>query len=391
MFRRAALLCFAVIVSSTAALADQKPNTLSPDELNDGWILLFDGETTFGWKANSDANWKIDGGVISVDSGAKGLLNTTTQFGDFALKLDFRADRKTNSGVFLRTSTQPSDPAVDCYELNIAAPEVSPFFTGSFVGREEARETSPSSDWRTFHVEAVGGHFRVSLDGEEVLDYVDEKPLGRGYIGLQFNSGKVEFRNIKLKPLSLESIFNGKDLAGWKEFPGKKSKFSVTPEGEINVKNGNGQLEYQTPVADFVLQLEIISNGQFLNSGIFFRNIPGEFWQGYESQIQNGYLGSRTVPIDYGTGAFYRRQKARKVVPDDFQWFHKTLVVEGPHMATWVNGYQVTDWTDTRDPHENPRNGLRLEAGTITIQGHDPTTDLSFRDIALGHIPPREP
>ncbi len=127
----------------------------------------------------------------------------------------------------------------------------------------------------------------------------------------------------------------------------------------------------------------------FLNSGIFFRNIPGEFWQGYESQIQNAYFGDRTKPIDYGTGAFYRRQKARKVVSDDFKWFHKTLIVAGDHMATWVNGYQVTDWTDTREPHENAREGKRLAAGTIAIQGHDPKTDLSFRDIQLGELPPR--
>jgi hypothetical protein len=47
----------------------------------------------------------------------------------------------------------------------------------------------------------------------------------------------------------------------------------------------------------------------------------------------------------------------------------------------WVNGYQVTDWTDERQPHKNPRNGLRLEKGTLQIQGHDPTTDLSFRNL----------
>ena len=229
----------------------------------------------------------------------------------------------------------------------------------------------------------------MAIDGEQVLDYSDAKPLGRGLIGLQFNQGRVEFRNVKLRPLSLETIFNGKDLTGWKEYPGKQSKFTVTPEGYLNVKNGNGQLEYEPPVADFVMQLEIISNGVFLNSGIFFRNIPGEFWQGYESQIQNAYFGDRAKPIDYGTGAFYRQQKARKVVSDDFKWFHKTLIVAGDHMATWVNGYQVTDWTDTREPHENARQGKRLAAGTIAIQGHDPKTDLSFRDIQLGELPPR--
>src|SRR6185295_18699922 len=120
------------------------------------------------------------------------------------------------------------------------------------------------------------------------------------------------------------------DLTGWTVYPDKLSVFSVTPEGELNVKNGNGQLESQGQFADFVLQLEIISNGRELNSGIFFRSIPGEFWQGYESQIHNGFLGDdRTKPKDCGTGGFYRRQNARKVVSNDREWFHETLVVSG--------------------------------------------------------------
>lgn len=390
MNHRALLLACGLFLICVPVAADDAPNTLSADELDDGWILLFDGETQFGWKPTSDANWQVADGAISVDSGTPGLLHTTTQFGDFVLKVDFRAPRGTNSGIFLRAPADPTDPAVDCYELNIADEKVSPFPTGSFVRREKAKSTRETDAWRTFTVKAAGGHFTVALDGRRVLDYIDPRPPGRGYIGLQFNTGQVEFRNVKLKPLALESIFNGRDLRGWKEFPGKKSKFTVTPEGALNVKNGNGQLEFTHPIADFVLQLEIFSGGKHLNSGIFFRNIPGEFWQGYESQIHNGYKdGDRTRPIDYGTGGFYRRQKARKVVPDDFEWFHKTLVADGDHMAVWVDGYQVSDWTDTREPHENPRNGKRLAAGTIAIQGHDPTTDLSFRKLRLGEIPPR--
>jgi len=77
------------------------------------------------------------------------------------------------------------------------------------------------------------------------------------------------------------------------------------------------------------------------------------------------------------------------VVANDFEWFHETLIVSGPHMAAWVNGYQVSDWTDTRAPDENPRGGLRREAGTIAIQGHDPKTDLSFRNLRAGEMPGR--
>ena len=95
-----------------------------------------------------------------------------------------------------------------------------------------------------------------------MLDYTDPKPLGRGYIGLQFRSGKIEFRNVKLKPLGMKSLFNGKDLTGWKTYPEMKSVFTVTPGGELHVKNGRGQLETAGQYGDFTLQLEAFVNGK---------------------------------------------------------------------------------------------------------------------------------
>jgi hypothetical protein len=111
---------------------------------------------------------------------------------------------------------------------------------------------------------------------------------------------------------------------------------------------------------------------------------------GYECQIQNGCEdGDRSKPQDCGTGGIFRRQNARRIVADDFEWFHMTLHADDRHMAAWVNGYQVSNWSDNRAPDENPRRGLRLEPGTIIIQGHDPTTDLSFRNLRIAEIPER--
>lgn len=367
-------------------------NVLTEQELDDGWILLFDGETLYGWDGQDAADWKVADGAITVGQGEKGLLTTTTEWGDYVLKCDFRAPATTNSGIFLRTPVKPTDPAKDCYELNIASPEVSPFSNGGFVGREKATKYVDCADWRTYEVTAQGEHFVVKIDGETVLDYTDPAPLGRGRIGLQLNSGPVAFRNIKLKPLGLKSLFNGKDQTGWHGHAESKSVFTVTPEGWLNVKNGRGQLETEAQFGDFVLQLECFSNGKHLNSGVFFRSIPGQLTNGYECQIQNGYKdGDRTQPMDCGTGGFYRRQDARKVNADDFAWFHMTLAADGPHMAAWVNGVQVSDWIDTREPHENPRNGLRTAPGTLILQGHDPTTDLSFRNLHAAETPPRSP
>ncbi len=383
----------AFTLALSLATAHGAENTLTPEELDDGWILLFDGETLFGWRSASKADWQVRAGAIVAGEGEPGLLLTTSQFGNYALKFDFRCPATTNSGVFLRTSptVKPEEVARKCYELNIAAPGVSEFPTGSFVQRKRAQAVEPKTDWQAMEVIADGGHFTVQIEGRDVLDYTDPKPLGRGYIGLQFNQGQIEFRNIKLKPLGLKSMFTGKDLTGWKTYPDMPSRFTVTPEGWLNVKNGRGVLESEEQYGDFTMQLEAFVNGRELNSGIFYRAIPGDpAMNGYESQIHNGYHdGDRTKPVDHGTGGIFRRQPARKVVADDFRWFHKTIHADSRHVAVWVNGYQVTDWTDNRPADVNPRKGLRLEPGSIMIQGHDPTTDLSFRNLRIAEIPPR--
>jgi len=129
------------------------------------------------------------------------------------------------------------------------------------------------------------------------------------------------------------------------------------------------------------------TNAKDLNSGIFFRCIPGEKMNGYECQISNATVeGNPLKPGDAGTGGIFRRQPARIVAAEDQTWFTLMLVANGPTMTAWVNGLQVSDWTDQREPDPNPRRGLRLEPGTLMLQAHDPTTDLSFSDISVVSI-----
>ncbi len=375
----------AAIAAAVQSSPAEPIRPLTDAELADGWIALFDGQTLFGWKAHSKANWSVADGAIRVSEGEKGLLCTTVPFDNYVLKADFRAAKGANSGLFLRTAAVPGmdDIKTKCYELNIAPPD-NPFPTGSFVQRQKAKEV-PERDgqWQSFEATLDGPKATVKLNGEEVLAYTDPAPAGRGLIGLQLNTGAVEFKNIKLKPLGLASIFNGKDFAGWKDHPESKSKFTVTEKGELHVTStGRGCIESDAQFSDFLLQLECISHAPSLNSGLFFRCIPGEFMNGYESQIHNGIKnGDRTQPVDGGTGGIFRRVNARLVNANDKEWFTKTIIAAGPHISVWVNGYQVTDWTDERPADKNPRNCLRMEKGTLQFQGHDPTTDLSFRNL----------
>jgi hypothetical protein len=365
------------------------PLPLSDAELADGWIRLFDGSTLFGWQATTDADWQVVDGAITVSKGDQGLLCTTTAFSNYVLSVEFRSAKGTNSGIFLHTAPTPQDPAHDCYELNIADAD-NPFPTGSLVKRQKVNGSFDSTDWQRYEITVLGDTITVVLDGQEILQHQDAKPLQRGLIGLQLNEGLVAFRDIKLKPLQLAPLFNGKDLTGWKSYPEMASKFTVNDQGWLNVQDGRGQLETEQMLGDFILQLECITHAADLNSGIFFRCIPGDVMMGYECQIHNGVENQdATRPKDCGTGGFFRRQDARRVVAEDLKWFHQTLIVNGPHMAAWVNGYQVSDWTDTRPAHENPRKGLRQAAGTIMIQGHDPTTNISFRNLEAAELPTR--
>ncbi|PQO36040.1 DUF1080 domain-containing protein [Bremerella cremea] len=389
------VVAFSLVVFSAASLASaaygQETPGLSSEEIEDGWISLFDGKSLFGWRAMTKTDWKVVDGTIEVTSGEIGLLSTTTQFADYLFRVDFQAEENTNSGIFLRTSPNPKSPTYDCYELNIAPPS-NAFPTGSLVGREKATPDCKPGEWHTFEVRCQGPVMEVKLDGEVVSTLDDKDYLGKGFIGLQHNGGKVQFKNICLKPLGLKSIFNGKDLSGWKTYPEMDTQFTVTEEGAIHAKNGPGQLETEQAYADFVLQMEAKTNAENLNSGLFFRCIPGDKMMGYESQIHNGIEAEDpTKPLDSGTGAIFRRTTARRVVSKDNEWLIKTLIVEGAHISVWVNGYQVTDWTDQRKQDENPRRGLRLEAGTIMLQGHDPTTDVSFRGFEIQELPGRWP
>jgi len=372
---------------------------LTVDEVNTGWLALFDGETTFGWRAASQANWKVEDGVISVSEGDRGLLRTTSQFDDFELKLQFKIQPETNSGIFIRTSPKPRDPANDCYEINLASKKVSPFPTGTLVKRKTGEDVSENDadwfdQWHEFHIKADGASIVVLVDGQETVNYTDpkgDKSLGRGYIGLQLNSGLAQFKSIRLRPLNVKPMFNGKDLSGWKTDQKLASSFEVTNDNEMKILNGRGQIESQATYGDFIFSMKCKTNADGLNSGVFFRCIPGDVMNGYESQIQNQFKDSdRAKPVDCGTGGIFRRAPARRVNADDNEWFSKTIIANGPRIAVWVNGYQVTDWSDQRKPDKNPRRGQRLEAGTIIFQGHDPTTDILLKEIGARELHPRK-
>lgn len=170
----------------------------------------------------------------------------------------------------------------------------------------------------------------------------------------------------------------------WKGVAGESEAAWV--DGVLELSGGPGMLETVKEYGDFILQLEYFTEPGG-NSGVFFRCIPGEILNGYECQIFNNppdedykkYIGT-------DTGGIFRRCVGRNLGPKDGEWNYLTIAARGNKVATWVNGIQAVDWADTREEHENPRNGLRFKPGTIQLQGHDPGTKIKFRNFRISEI-----
>ncbi len=366
---------------------------LTSEQLEQGWVRLFDGQSLYGWFVVGNADWQIaPEGVLKVTRGESSFLCTSFQVPNYELQVDFRSDAETNSGVFMRCGPQPQDVGLDCFELNIA-PADNPFPTGSLVERQkvepaELGDFDPTA-WHTYLVRVSGNQVTVSLDGKQLLQMDDAEVSPTGHISLQHRSGRVEFRNVLMRPLELNELKLGDDWEeGWTLSEKEPDTFTatVTEEG-LTLKGGSGQLQSKQAFDNFFLQARYTLASPEVNSGIFFRCIPDALLDGYECQVNHAVVdGDPLRPLDAGAGAIFRRQPARLVVGDGSQSTYLTLLATGPQMVTWVNGVQVAEFYDTREPNENPRKGLRLEAGPIALQGHDATTDVTFQSLKVVEI-----
>ncbi len=367
MFRLLAV-CTALAVAPPAFAEDKdkpKPNPLTAKEIADGWVLLFDGETTFGWKIDGTA--EVKDGVLVLGGAKPTTAVSTTTFSSYELQMQTNGAGSVN----LRSSKGGSHSA----GLSKGPSTVHITVVGSDAG-------GSSLENRTTVDPNTGTHTNITVAMSGPAELRLEVPAG----------GSLSVQSIKLRPDGQKPLFTGKNLDGWKvnaaDPKRMASKWDVTKGGELSLKNGPGDLVTEKEFDNFVLQLECKTLGKALNSGVFFRCIPGQYQNGYEAQIHNGSKDDdRTKPSDFGTGAIYRRIAARKVVASDNEWFTMTVVANGKRITTWVNGYQTVDWTDDRKESDNPRQGYRAAKGPLSIQGHDPTTDILFRNIRIAELP----
>lgn len=207
-----------------------------------------------------------------------------------------------------------------------------------------------------------------------------DSPLRFFYDGTVNLFDTLTVDNTKYRPQNAKPIFDAKTLNGWKMIGDVKAE---VVEGAIFLTGGSGSIESADQYGDFILQLEYKTDKP-VNSGVFFRCIPGEKMNGYECQIFNNPPDADYEKfIGTDTGGIFRRQVGRNVGAKDGVWNYLTIVAKRNEIATWVNGIQVTNLKDDRKADPNPRKGLRTQAGTIQFQGHDSSTEIWLKNIKV--------
>lgn len=227
-------ICVTVLLSCALAFASPvraADNVLSPAEIKDGWVLLFDGASTAGWmsSAGKPAATPVAQGALQPHKSGHYMLVHTQQWADFLLRLDFKISPGCNSGVFVRTASLTPRPGKDVgfNGIEIAIDDTKGaglHDTGAVYDLVKPLKNAmkPAGEWNHMELACIGRRIEVVLNGEpvtrcdlELFTAPNKRPDGTahkfdvawkdhplsGYIGLQDHGSPCWFKNIKLRPL----------------------------------------------------------------------------------------------------------------------------------------------------------------------------------------------
>lgn len=214
--------------SSPAPAAEPPPhNTLTRAEKDAGWKLLFDGQTTHGWrgykKEGMNPGWKVENGELKMVSKGGDII-TTDQFEAFELVLDWKISKGGNSGLMFHVTEQEATCWMTGPEIQI---QDNPGHDGQKAGwlyqlyKSEIDVVKPAGEWNTYRVLIRPAKSEVHVNGVKYYEFVKgsddwngrvaKSKFGKmanfgkptqGHIALQDHGNEVSFRNIKIRPIA---------------------------------------------------------------------------------------------------------------------------------------------------------------------------------------------
>jgi hypothetical protein len=222
------------------------PNTLTEQEKAEGWILMFDGETTNGWRGYGletfpTQGWSIEDGALKCSNSGKGEAGFggdiiyDKQFTNFNFKVDWMIEEGGNSGIFLLGQELPDQAiwytAPEYQILDNDGPHIDNELgengnrrAGSLydmIPSDTALYKGPM-EWHSAEIISYEGTIVFKLDGVTTMEFhlwTDEwnamvakskfpginpdfaNVAKTGYLGLQDHGHAVWFRNLKIKEL----------------------------------------------------------------------------------------------------------------------------------------------------------------------------------------------
>lgn len=242
-FLLAAAFVFSISCKTSKTGGSAEANQLTKKEKEEGWVLLFDGKTSEGWKGNNKdhfpTKWKIVDGTIHCpgsghgEAGSRdgGDILTTKEFSNFRLKLEWKISPGGNSGIFYLGKETEGWPiyktAPECQVLDndkhpdARAGKDGNRMAGSLYDLIPAvpQNARPVGEWNEVEIEVYRGSVWHRQNGKTVVEYhlwtddwnamvKDSKFPGlnpdwanipkKGVIGLQDHGDDVWFRNIKI-------------------------------------------------------------------------------------------------------------------------------------------------------------------------------------------------
>ena len=172
----------------------------------------------------------------------------------------------------------------------------------------------------------------------------------------------VSEKNYRPQDSDWISLFNGRDLSGWKIFGNEQW---YVKDGELICESGPekkyGYLATEKVYKDFELKLEFIqeSNG---NSGVFFRSsLEGIKISGWQVEVAPKGHDTGGIYESYGRGWLIRIPEEKENILKEGVWNKMEIKVIGDQVTTWLNGEKMVELKDEK---------IGKATGVIALQIH---------------------
>jgi len=171
-------------------------------------------------------------------------------------------------------------------------------------------------------------------------------------------------------PSKKQSLFNGKDLKGWKIYGTEKW---YVENGLLICESGPdkqyGYLATEKFYKNFDLTLEFlqVSDG---NSGVFFRStIDGTKIAGWQCEVAPKGHDTGGIYESYGRGWLKQIDDDKENILKPGEWNTMRIKVVGDRVQTWLNGQLMVDLSDEKIGKANGSIALQIhEGGGIKVE-----------------------